>query len=542
MSRDDILNGLLDKSRKSAAKVFLYLLPIQWIALLVIALVYTPETYSGAESTINPHILLTVIVGGLVILYPIYMLLKHHNHPVTAHVASIAQLMISTILIHITGGRIESHFHIFASLAFLSLWTNYRVFISVTVWVALDHVLRGVFFPQSLFGINYIDYFRIGEHAFYVIFMDIVLIPTAMRSYQTRVDVAEKEFNLNQKNEENERRSEHLELISKKSEFEAQKSLEYLNIMSEGQYGIDIHQIQNDTDSEVIDFFCSINNSIHELDDKMIQLLSELNLSANDVIEMVNQVSISNAEMAKSQSHQTMQTSEVASAVEQMTKTITDNASVAAKTSEIANKNGDVAKEGVDIVKQTITKMNDIAQVVTRSANTIGKLGDSSKEIGEIVSVIEEIADQTNLLALNAAIEAARAGEHGRGFAVVADEVRKLAERTTEATQSISDMIEGIQDQTSEAVSDMTKGTDEVELGISLADKASNFLNLILQNTSDVNEMIAQIASATEQQSATGEQLSKNIFSINKNNEDLEQLIKGLSDSNQNLIEMLDSS
>jgi len=220
--------------------------------------------------------------------------------------------------------------------------------------------------------------------------------------------------------------------------------------------------------------------------------------------------------LAAASQEQSSQTEEVASAVEEMSRTVSENATSANRTADVARKSGEIATIGAGVVKQTVNKMKDIADVVKTSANNIQKLGDSSKEIGEIISVIDDIADQTNLLALNAAIEAARAGEQGRGFAVVADEVRKLAERTTEATKQIAKMIKGIQKETDQAVVAMNKGTIEVQNGIDLADKAGESLNHILTSTQDVLDMINQIAAASEEQSATSEQISKNVMSISK--------------------------
>jgi methyl-accepting chemotaxis protein len=159
--------------------------------------------------------------------------------------------------------------------------------------------------------------------------------------------------------------------------------------------------------------------------------------------------------------------------------------------------------------------MERIAEVVVQAAKTVQKLGAGSDKIGEIVQVIDEIADQTNLLALNAAIEAARAGEHGRGFAVVADEVRKLAERTTKATKEIAAMIKQIQLDTSGAVESINKGTEEVEKGKELAGKAGKSLEEIIAASNKVMDDIVLVASASEEQSSTAEEISKSIEGIN---------------------------
>ncbi|HKK20007.1 MAG TPA: methyl-accepting chemotaxis protein, partial [candidate division Zixibacteria bacterium] len=165
-------------------------------------------------------------------------------------------------------------------------------------------------------------------------------------------------------------------------------------------------------------------------------------------------------------------------------------------------------------VGDTINGMQRIADVVRISADSIGKLAKSADQIGEIISVIDDIADQTNLLALNAAIEAARAGEQGRGFAVVADEVRKLAERTGKATGEITDMIKGIQGETTEAVQSMESGISEVDNGRQLADSAGGSLTEIVSMSQRVMDMVQQIATATEEQSSAAEQISRNIEHI----------------------------
>ncbi len=213
----------------------------------------------------------------------------------------------------------------------------------------------------------------------------------------------------------------------------------------------------------------------------------------------------------------------------------------ASRTAVEAENNGKVAKEGGEVVAQTVNKMKDIATVVKQSAENIEKLGESSKQIGEIISVIDDIADQTNLLALNAAIEAARAGEQGRGFAVVADEVRKLAERTTEATKQIASMIKGIQSETQEAVNAMKKGNDEVNSGIALADKAGQALNQILESTQEVQMMISKIAVASEEQSSTSEEIAKNVNSISHVTNDATKRIQEIAKSSEEMAKLTDN-
>jgi methyl-accepting chemotaxis protein len=282
---------------------------------------------------------------------------------------------------------------------------------------------------------------------------------------------------------------------------------------------------------------------------KLKHSINTMGNSLSDVISMINQnvqttagsafeISATAESLASASQEQSSQTDEVAGAVEEMSRTVAENAMSANRTADLARKSGEIATNGANVVKQTVNKMKDIADVVKTSANNIQKLGDSSKEIGEIISVIDDIADQTNLLALNAAIEAARAGEQGRGFAVVADEVRKLAERTTEATKQIAKMIKGIQAETDQAVVAMNRGTLEVQNGIDLADKAGESLNHILTSTRDVLDMINQIAAASEEQSATSEQISKNVLSISKVTGESAQRIEDVAHTSEELAKL----
>ena len=186
------------------------------------------------------------------------------------------------------------------------------------------------------------------------------------------------------------------------------------------------------------------------------------------------------------------------------------------KAAESAHETAQTARRGGTIVEDTLAHMRSIAGSVRETAQKVQELGSRSDQIGKIVGVIDDIADQTNLLALNAAIEAARAGEQGRGFAVVADEVRKLAERTTKATKEIAEMIQSVQTETRGAVEKMQSGTQQVEKGVEVTAKAGSSLKQIIGQAEHVGEMVTHIATAANEQSSATEQVNSNMDQINK--------------------------
>jgi methyl-accepting chemotaxis protein len=256
--------------------------------------------------------------------------------------------------------------------------------------------------------------------------------------------------------------------------------------------------------------------SINAVAESLMRALIDVSEAVAATASASSQISSSTEEMAAGAQEQTSQTAEVAGAVEEMTKTILENSRNASMAAETAKQAKQSAEQGGKVVDESVNGMTRIAEVVNRSAATVKELGKSSDQIGEIISVIDDIADQTNLLALNAAIEAARAGDQGRGFAVVADEVRKLAERTTRATKEIAGMIRKIQSDTSGAVASMEEGTNEVTGGIALANRAGNSLREIVGVSQKLTDMVTQIAAASEEQSSASEEISRNVEAISK--------------------------
>lgn len=258
----------------------------------------------------------------------------------------------------------------------------------------------------------------------------------------------------------------------------------------------------------------SIVYAMRTMIDNLRELVSQtVNISMN-IASASSQLHATSDQIATGAEEVAAQTSTVATASEEMASTSAEIAANCTNAAESSRRTSESASTGAAVVQETIVGMGKIAERVKQTAATIDALGTRSEQIGEIIGTIEDIADQTNLLALNAAIEAARAGEQGRGFAVVADEVRALAERTTKATKEIGTMIKAIQSETREAVRSMEEGVSEVEKGAVSSEKSGESLHDILNQINEVTMQINQIATAAEQQTATTSEITANIHQV----------------------------
>lgn len=277
----------------------------------------------------------------------------------------------------------------------------------------------------------------------------------------------------------------------------------YLKVESCDEIGNMAQSVNN-----VIGFLCELFQQIGESSSRLAAASEELVASSSDIADGTN-----------NQSEKAIQ---VATASNEMSTTIVDVARNASGVADSAREANDAAAKGGRIVSRMIESMNMIVETTKESSRVIEELSNRSNEIGRVVKVIDDIASQTNLLALNAAIEAARAGEQGRGFAVVADEVRKLAEKTTEATKEIGETMKVIQADTGKALQSAENDVTAVEEGVKLATEAGTALNEIVAKVQDVSSMINHIASAAEEQSKAADQISGDIDGV-------AEIIKGTS-------------
>lgn len=269
-------------------------------------------------------------------------------------------------------------------------------------------------------------------------------------------------------------------------------------------------QIQSRTQDEI----GNLAKSFSSMADSLRGTIRQVSDTSGLVESSANQLLSTSEKIATDADAVVNQAQTVATAGEEMAATSNDIASNCQVAAAGALDAATSASDGSIVVDKTVQAMGQIARHVQETAQTVAKLGQRSDQIGQIVGTIEDIADQTNLLALNAAIEAARAGEQGRGFAVVADEVRALAERTTRATKEISDMIRTIQNETRSAVTVMEEGVREVEQGTQEAAKSGAALQNIMEQVNDVSMQISQVATAAEEQTATTSEISNNMQQI----------------------------
>lgn len=248
---------------------------------------------------------------------------------------------------------------------------------------------------------------------------------------------------------------------------------------------------------------------------KTRQTVQDVISASGEINRSVQELSAINSQTNSALSRQQQETDQVAAAMNEMVSTVQEVARNVSDAAHAANEANDESESGQRVVNGAIDKISALAGEVQQAAQVLLRVDEDSKRVGTVLDVIKDIAEQTNLLALNAAIEAARAGEQGRGFAVVADEVRTLAGRTQKSTEEIQKMIETLQAGTREAVSVMERGQEMTSETVDQANKAGEALQVIAAAVATITNMTTQVASAAEEQNAVAEEININIVNIN---------------------------
>jgi methyl-accepting chemotaxis protein len=516
-------DSLLEQERlilhKRADKILLLILALEWVICMIASFILTPQTWNGPDSSTHMHIYLSIVGGGMLTLFPAFMLWKFPGHSSTRISIGIAALLFTTIYTTILGGRQDSHFIVFVNFAFLAMYEDYFVMLAATVTVALDHLLRNIIAPYSVFGTFEPDWATFFHHVMWVILIVAGIILYNEFSKREKKNMAMAHINQLAEIEKN---KAYMEARNQMLGSSAKRLLDAMDSFSNGDLSI---TIDTDEQDELKLIYQGFNHTVQQ----MRSLINTVQHNVETAMEVAEQLTYQTSQVEQALQMQLAQTQEVSAAAEEMSATITENAHTAIKTSDEARGGQDLADRGEKVTAQTIEKMEQIAEFVANSTSTIEKLGKSSEEIGEIVSVINDIADQTNLLALNAAIEAARAGEQGRGFAVVADEVRKLAERTARSTKQISGMIQSIQQETGRAVAQMHSGNAAVKEGRILASEAGQALQAIARSAGAVQQAMRHIAEATKEQSATSQQIAHSMDMMMNTVRESGSTIQGIS-------------
>jgi methyl-accepting chemotaxis protein len=479
----ELFDNHLLNNWKRTDRIFAGLMTIQWVVGIIFALSISPRTWLGESSQTHLHVWAAILLGGIISGFPIALALTKPGWLYTRHTVAIGQMLMSALLIHLTGGRIETHFHVFGSLAILAFYRDWKVLISATVIVALDHLLRGFFWPQSVYGVLSGAEWRWIEHASWVIFEDIFLVLSCFQNIGEMRDIAQRQAEIetaNQKlgtsNEELLSMTQLLNILISKVR-EGSENMQKMNLLDLGQ------KLESDSNNVAI--------------------------AVGDIAAIMEELSSNTIAIADNVESQAASINETTTGIHQMAIQIERIKGNTKNLAHISNSARNIVEESHKSVIHASEGMRQIHTSINKTADTIQALGVHAATIERIVEVINTISDQTNLLALNAAIEAARAGEHGLGFSVVAEEVRKLSDRTVRSADEINQLISGMQNGVDQAVKQMGHSLNLVNEGLTKSTSLVGALGQIETVVTDVTRTSVDIDNVILEHSIGTEQVLK---------------------------------
>jgi methyl-accepting chemotaxis protein len=389
---------------------------------------------------------------------------------------ALAFMIFSAQFIQQSQGMIEAHFIIFVLLAFLLYFRDWRPIVAAAGLIAVHHIV----FNQLQEANTGIQVFNYGTgfgivllHALFVVFESVVLIYMAINLRHEAVEIAQ--------------------VAQIASEVAAGRlKVESLDISDNRPLLRSVVGMQQ----QLLATFRSISEQAQAVHNTMVELGRHSRAVGQNMATQNNSAGAMSA------------------AVDSLNSAVSQLADHARQASDLAHKSGESALNGAEVVKAAIAEMGCIAETIRSSASNVERLGAQSDRVVQVVGLIKDIAGQTNLLALNAAIEAARAGEQGRGFAVVADEVRKLAERTSQATEEIGGMMHEISDSKEATLSSIDEAVNRVGKGVELASAAGTSIDQITGAAGEVEQVISSISSALHEQSDVMRDIVRQVDSV----------------------------
>ncbi len=450
----------------SADRMMGGLLGAQWLALVGVAFFVTPRTWVGSESSVHVHVIAALLLGGLAVL-PAIALCRFRRGTLTSRlVASGAQGVLCALYIHFSGGRVEAHFAIFATLAFMIAYQDWRAVLPAAGVAAVDHVLRGALWPQSLLGVESTSLMIIATHALWVVIETGALVWFAVRMDRATVQAAAAHHHAEQQRE-----AISVDAISIGSQLaEIQSSRDLTRRVSVGDESLQ-------TAAEGVNGFI---------------------LALGEVIDSTNTTADSSASAAQ----------QLAAAATELSSTVESAQRTTSETESASQQASVRTSSSAQTLRKTIDRLNEIGDAVESGVSSVEELEHLCGPIEESLTIISDISDQTNLLALNAAIEAARAGEHGRGFAVVADEVRKLAERTLSATEDVGRAVRAITEKTRSAAEQMRTINESAKESVESSTGAAAELDGIVEATREFGERMAVLTASMDEMRTASESVS----------------------------------
>jgi methyl-accepting chemotaxis protein len=474
---EELFRERYDHVSKRTDKIFLALMIGQWLLAIALSLLISPTAWAGRTSTSSVHVLSAVVLGGVISGLPIYLNLKFSGTQITRYVNAAAQLMWSGLIVHLTGGRIESHFHIFGSLAVVGFYRDYRAVLVATVVTGADHVVRQFAWPESIYGLANPEWWRFLEHVVWVVFEDAFIIINCLAQSQELLSSSKQQADIENSQDIQNEITNMLTVVADASDGD----LTVRAKITAGALG-------------------SVADAFNSLMDSLGGLIGDVRAQITLTDQAVDEIRQSSTKMSAGAATQAKEVRDATQLVEHMSKEIARVNQGGIQAADAAKRTEQTAQEGARVVQEVITGMGTLRANVQAGAKKMKGLGDRSMEITGIVSAISRISEQTNMLALNAAIEAARAGEHGRGFSVVAEEVRKLAERTATATQEIDKLVKTIHAETNETVEAIEQQTQVVEQESKIVSRAGESLAKIRTVSTESANIVVDISNIARKQ------------------------------------------